>query len=317
MADVINHQPDIYHLTIGPHKPAMRLQSGQRVCVNIPDCDGLGPDGIMLPREKFEINADAPITVANPTAGAYHIEGADIGDSIAVYIEEVKIDRDFGRTGISVKQVAVAQEFFAINEDEDFNVIMPKKIYRWEIDHASNLAKFKCNNSKKKQVEVELNPFPGCIAVAPQNGQFVDGLGSGTYGGNMDVPLAGVGACVYLPVFMPGANLFIGDLHAAQGDGEVIGGAIEVGGTITFKVEVIKGKKLQWPRIETEDRIGAIVSGSDITKAIQRSYAQLVLWLHESYGFDRWDALNLISQTAEMSLGNFNSVVCTVSKRYI
>ena len=317
MANITEHKPDIYHLTFGPHEPAMRVRSGQTMHVNIPDCDGLGPDGVMLPRDKFETNKNIPITVANPTAGAYHIEGADIGDSICVHIEKIEIDRDFGRTGISVKQVRVAQKFFLTDNDSDYNVIMPKKEFRWEIDRKAGLAIFKCKNSKKKQVQVELDPFPGCIAVAPQNGQFVDGLGAGNYGGNIDVALAQAGTCIYLPVFMKGANLFIGDLHAAQGDGEVIGGAIEVGGAITFRVEVKKGKKLQWPRIETQNCIGSIVSGSDINQTIQIAFAQLTLWLSESYGFDRWEALNLISQTAEVSLGNFNTAVCTVNKRYI
>jgi len=317
MADITEHKPDIYHLTFGPHKPVMRLQNGQSVRVNIPDCDGLGPDGNILPRDKFENNPDIPIQVANPTAGAYYIEGAEIGDSICVHIEEIEIDRDFGRTGISVKQVRIAQKHFFTDQDSDYNVIMPNKISRWEIDNQAGIATFKCENSKKKQVQVELNPFPGCIAVAPENGQFLDGLGAGNYGGNIDVALAEVGSCVHLPVFMKGANLFIGDLHAAQGHGEVIGGAIEVGGTITFSVEVIKNKKLQWPRIETQDHIGSIVSGPDLDTSIQMSFAQLILWLSESYGFDRWDALNLISQTAEVSLGNFNTAVCTINKRYI
>jgi acetamidase/formamidase len=295
----------------------MHLAAGQSVSVSIPDCDGLGPDGESLPRDRFESRNDIEIPVVNPTAGPYFIEGADVGDTICVHIEEVTPDRDFGRTGISSKQVQIPQRFFLTEDDPDWNVSLPKDLLIWDINRDEGIATFHCKNSRSKEVHVELNPFPGCIAVSPPNGQFCDGLTIGPFGGNMDVPLATAGRRIYLPVFMKGANLFIGDLHAAQGHGEVIGGAIEISGRITFRTEVLKNQSLRWPRIEDDDSMATVVSSSDIKMALQIAYAQMVLWLAEAYGYDRWDALNLVSQTARAGLGNSDVAFCELSKKHV
>jgi acetamidase/formamidase len=149
------------------------------------------------------------------------------------------------------------------------------------------------------------------------NGQFFDGLASGNFGGNMDVPEVAAGCQIYLPVFANGACLFLGDIHAAQGDGEIIGGAIETSGTIEFSVALDKGKAISWPRIENADQIGVIASGTTMDEASQIANAQLVLWMAQEYGFDRWEALNVLSQTGQSRPGNSKSMCCTISKKYL
>ena len=102
-----------------------------------------------------------------------------------------------------------------------------------------------------------------------------------------------------------------------RGDGEIIGGGIEVGGTISFHVELCKNKKLNWPRMETEKTINAIGTGENIHRAMEIAYAQLIIWLYEDYGFDRWDAMRLISQTVTAKPGNFQTAICSMSKKFL
>ena len=253
---MINHIPELYHLTFGPHKPAMTLKDGDTVRVQIPDCDGLGPDGKPLSSSKFKKGRGA-VQIANPTAGPYLIADANVGDSVSINIKHIEIDSDKGRTGISTKQIAIPQRLFVNEKDNDFNAIVPKKEFSWQIDRDNEVAVFCCANSRDQRlITVELNPFVGCIGVAPKNGQFLDGLSSGAFGGNIDIPGIARGCTITLPVFVEGAYIFLGDLHAAQGDGEIIGGAIEVSGTVTFQVSVNKGRTVSWPRMQTQDQMG-------------------------------------------------------------
>jgi acetamidase/formamidase len=315
--DVIEHTPEIYHLTFGVHEPVLKIKSGQRVHVGVPDCDGFGLDGIPLPEDKFEKSIHTSIPIANPTAGPYYIEGAEVGDAIVVNIHSVKPNRRLGRTGISAGQIHIAQKHFRTISDTDMNVSVPRKIFQWDIDVARNIATFKLEKSTRPKVEVPLSPFVGCIAVAPMNGQFFDGLALGNFGGNMDVSAVAADCRIFLPVFASGAYLFLGDIHAAQGDGEIIGGGIEISGTIEFSVTLKKGKTISWPRIENSSQIGVIASGTTMDEASQIANAQLVLWMAHEYGFDRWEALNVLSQTGQSRPGNSKSVCCTISKKYL
>jgi len=315
--DTIKHEPQKYYMTLGQHEPSLKIKSGQRVQVTLPDCDGYDPDGEVLDKSRFEQNKNGTMIPANPCAGPYYIEDAQVGDSIAVHIENIEIDRDFGRTGIGVQQVHIPQKLFADKTDKDLNVIMPRKVSRWQIDRQNNIARLKLQKSRKKYIEVELNPFCGTIAVAPANEQFIHSLYTGNHCGNVDIVGLGAGCCIYLPVFAPGAYLFLGDIHAAQGNGEIIGGAIEVGGIVTFRVELIKGKKLSWPRFETAQKIGAIGAQGNLDECFNIAFSQLVLWLSEEYGYDRWEALHLLSQTVEARPGNYMAAMAAVAKSYL
>jgi acetamidase/formamidase len=315
--ELIEHIPDRYHLTFGVHPPAMNIKQNQRIRVSVPDCDGLGIDGKPLSSDKFEQNSQVSITMGNPTAGPYYIEEAQMGDSIAVDIHSVQPNRRLGRTGISANQIHIAQKYFQTASDTDMNVAVPRKIFHWDIDLARNVATLRLEKSNKSAVEVPLHPFVGCVAVAPMNGQFFDGLASGNYGGNMDVPAVAAGCRIHFPVFAHGGYLFLGDIHAAQGEGEIIGGAIETSGTIEFSVTIEKGKTISWPRIENAEQIGVIASGMTMDETAQIANAQLVLWMVQEYGFDRWEALNVLSQTGQSRPGNSKSFCCTISKKYL
>lgn len=308
------HQPEKYHLTIGPHPPILSITSGQKIRVTVPDCDGIGPDGQQLPLDCFEQYGTEPAWIANPMAGPYYIKDADRNDSLTVEIDAIEIDRDFGRTGISAKEITIPQSYFESDIDDNHNVLIPCKEYRWEIDHKQQVARLPVQHHQKTSVVVPLNPSVGFIAVAPPHGQYFNGLGIGSFGGNLDIPAIGQGCRLSLPVFTKGAYLYLGDLHAAQGDGEIIGGAIEVGGCIDFSVQVNKGKEIAWPRLETDKIMGVITCGNSIDEAIHLAYAQLVLWLHEEYGFDRWEALNLVSQAGRASPGNSKTAIGSIAK---
>ena len=120
----------------------------------------------------------------------------------------------------------------------------------------------------------------------------------------MDLPLIGPGATVYLPVYCDGALLMLGDIHGAQGHGEIIGGAIETSGKIACTIDVIKNQSTQCVRIGDQSTLGAVGVDGDLRAAVQQAYANLIDWLVDEETLNRFDTYNLVSQCAQVTLGN-------------
>ena len=129
------------------------------------------------------------------------------------------------------------------------------------------------------------------------------------------------GATLYFPVFEPGALFMIGDGHAAQGDGEIMGAAIETSFDVQFTVEVIKRKKIDWPRLENDKYIMSIGSTRPLMDALRLACSDMVNWLSADYGYDKMDAYQLLGQSAVIKVANVvdpqYSVACAVDKKYL
>src|SRR5438046_4327571 len=97
---------------------------------------------------------------------------------------------------------------------------------------------------------VPILPMIGCLATAPAGKLTYRGTDLGPYGGNMDYNQMGEGVTLYLPVFHPGALFFLGDAHAAMGDGELTGSALETSVDVELTLDVIQGSAYANPRLE-------------------------------------------------------------------
>jgi amidase len=148
-------------------------------------------------------------------------------------------------------------------------------------------------------MEFPAKPMLGCIGVAAP-GDFAPTSGpAGSYGGNLDYNEVGEGATVILPVYHPGALLFMGDGHALQADGEPSGTGIETSMDVEFSVTVRKKAGVTGPRLETADSIISVgaqpefVSG--LNRALQIATTDMVRWLTKDYGLEPWAAHQMIS----------------------
>ena len=136
---------------------------------------------------------------------------------------------------------------------------------------------------KLKNYEVPLRPMLGCVGVAPpQQLSMLSGY-LGSFGGNMDFNQVVEGSTLYLPVFHPGALLFVGDGHAAQGDGELTGNALETSMDWTLTVDVIRGLPIQNPRLENADYWMASGIANSLPEALQAATTNLSRFLEEEY----------------------------------
>src|SRR5262249_36206357 len=161
------------------------------------------------------------------------IEGAVPGDTLAVQLHRIRINRDWAESGKSIVVNTLNPGYLMnLNRVKDFNS-------RWILDRDKGIAYLEKPTESLKNFIVPLKPMLGCVCVAPPGLDAVGTSDSGFFGGNMDYNQIGEGATVYLPVFHEGALLFLGDAHAAQGDGELTDAALETSMDIEFTVNVL------------------------------------------------------------------------------
>jgi acetamidase/formamidase len=157
--------------------------------------------------------------------------------------------------------------------------------------------------------------------VAPAGRQAISTATSGPYGGNMDYPGFREGATVYLPVSEPGALLHVGDGHAVQGDGEIVGTGIEISFDVQFTVHVRKGERIEWPRGENEEFIFTVGNARPLDQCVQHATSEMLRWLVGEFGLDPLGANVLLGQCVKYDLGNVfdpaYTMVCKVPKRVL
>jgi len=281
---------ETWSYVIGPYnEPVATVQPGETFVVETADAFG---DVVDSP----DVDLDEVLVpeYGNPVTGPIFVEGAEPGDTLAVKIHDIEVTRDYG--------VSVAGGEFggllATSRTRMLNAAPPVNTMLHPI--RDGMITF---SDSLPIPTIPLAPFYGTIGTS----RVYDAIttdSAGPHGGNMDVPDLGIGSTVYLPVKVPGALLFLGDGHAAQGDGEVCGSAVEVPMRGTLSVELIKGQALEAPRVETADFIMAIGNARPMEDAARIAYYELILWLEADYGFDRMEAYQLCSLVGRVRLGN-------------
>ena len=305
-----------YHATIdkvkyvfGVAPPVARLKPGNILDANSLDCFG---DALQNPGDSFSL-----VKGDNPLTGPFYIEGAEPGDTLVVHILELQVD---GKQGVGT----FSPGFGAINATHYTPMLekepLPEKIWFYPIDHAEHTATFQALDSNY-EVKIPLHPFLGCIGVAPANGEARSSIVPAEFGGNMDAPEVSVGNTLYLPVNVPGALFYFGDGHAAMGDGEIAGSAIEVPMRARLRFDLVKGKHTGWPRFENEKEIMAAGIYRPVDDAVRIAFTELVRWIHADYGLSQLDAYELLSKVGKIHLTEMVDpnyvVVASVEKKYL
>jgi amidase len=148
-------------------------------------------------------------------------------------------------------------------------------------------------------------PMFGVIGVAPASGE-IPTFAADRHGGNMDDNQNGIGATIHLPVFQPGGQLAIGDMHASMGDGDISGTGVEIGGIGIIKVDLIKGKAAGWPVTETKDSwITHGTTADNIDEALKNAAEEAAKLLVDEWGFTMEDAFIFLSVAGDLGIAQY------------
>lgn len=268
--------------------PIQEVNSGDTANFEIIECSG----GQLTKASKAEELNNLDFNTINPVSGPIYIKGAEPGDTLEVDILDFHA-LEWGWTGCIPGFGLLTEEF-------------PEPLLKtYDLTH-QNKTEF------LPGIELFKKPFPGTIGVAlPEKGSF-SVVPPRKNGGNMDSRHLTTGAKLYLPVWVEGALFSVGDTHAAQGDGEVCGTAIEASMEIDLRFKLHKGKSIAEPRYEISgpptpeaDSLGYYVTtghGEDIVQAAKNAIHYMIEYLMDTYGLEQGEAYMLCSVSVDLKI---------------
>lgn len=290
-----------FYNVIGTMPPALTVASGDTVVTRTLDAWGYDENDVR--------QASGP----NPMNGPVFVEGAESGDALKVEILDMKPTRDTGFT----RSVLAAN----VIDPEAVRDLPRSEKTLWDIDRQAMTVKLKEPVAGIENLVLPLSPMIGCFGVAPSLGQAISTATSGAYGGNMDYRVLGPGATIWFPVFAPGALFFLGDCHAVQGDGEIVGTGVETTFEVTVRLTVEKGRPISWPRAETVDDIITIGNARPLDQALQHATTEMLNLLVIDYGLTAVAASHLLGQVIRYDIGNVfdpaYTVACRIEKKWL
>lgn len=233
----------------------------------------------------------------NPETGPFFIETAMPGDVLVVRLTRLRLNRDWAISDDGLVGRALDPDL-AVKMKDGFNNV------RWHLDRDRGVAAPEKATDHLTKFVVPLRPMLGCVAVAPGFGSAPPATGdSGRWGGNMDFNEIVEGATVYLPVGQPGALLYIGDGHAAQGDGELNGNALETSMDVEFTVDVVQQKAMTGPRVESATHIMTVGLSGSVDDALRAATAGMSQWLEQDYALTPSEIAMVLGTSIEYSIG--------------
>ncbi len=282
---------ETYYNTFSRAHPVLaRVKPGEVVSTRTIDASGRDDTGTVRARPS------------NPLTGPFYVEGAEPGDALVVRFARVRMNRNWGWSTYRLGLYSLTPESIEgiyPNRYKPGEIIKERvNVVPWDLDLQRQTVRLREPASAVHKMEFAARPMLGCVGVAPAGDFAPTSSPSGNYGGNLDYNEIAEGATVILPVFHPGALLFIGDGHALQADGEPTGTGVETSMDVDFTVAVRKKVSLAGPRVETGEHIISIGSqpefASSTNRGLQMATSDMVNWLTSEYRMEPWAAHLLI-----------------------
>ena len=306
-APVLNYIPKHEELvyTFGGAPARHRIRPGTHIISWTEDCfDGAVRTTSDLPSKVMTAGHD------NPQTGPFYVEGAAVGDTIAIHIIKLAPARKYAVSSFGPGFGALVGN----NETAMLGPDFPETTWRYDLDTARNVARSTSSDGKLTW-DVPLAPFLGCLGVAPAGGEVRTTIVPGNFGGNMDCPEVRAGNTVFLGVNVPGAMLSFGDGHYAMGEGEVMGAAIEGAMDVEVYVELLKGTSTPIPRIENADEVMFVGSGRPLEDAARVAFKAMIGWARKQTGLSEMDAYQFAAQNTKATIIQLVDPVYTVLVR--
>ncbi len=275
------------------NKPICSVRNGEELVVETRDCfDGKARNS----KDLFEGIAMGNV---NPATGPIELEGLTAGQALCVTIERIRC----ASSGV----VMCSPEVGILSRDVRRSRTKIVPIVKGKARFA-------------KDLEIDLNPHIGVLGVSPAKGEFPV-FHPGPFGGNMDTVEVCEGSKVYLPAFVDGGMVSLGDVHAAMGDGEVCGTGLEVASEVKIKLSLCEELELERPMIETPTEWISFAAARTLDDAAKLATSDLVKFISSRRGIDFEEAYMLASLVGNLKISQvvdpLMAARMSISKRYL
>ena len=290
----------------GRDEPLLHVQRGESFELETWDASTgyfKTPADLAIPGRRAGFDRSPP--QANPIAGPVWLEGAERGDTLVINVEDILVG--------DCSWVALGPRRGPLGESTrwpELSAAYTTKIFKHTPGPSGTLRDGTLHFNER--ITWPLTPFIGTLGVAPDREVTTSIDGQGDWGGNLDIRDVAPGNRVFLPVYHAGALFYLGDVHASQGDTEFVGTAAETNATVRLRLELIKGKRIPWMRIEKPDSIVSIYAARPLESAVETATINLMDWLITEYGFTPTDAYCLVSTCPDFRINVYQ--MCKFAK---
>ena len=287
-------------------EPLLRVQCGEPFEVETYDASTgyfRSPEDKAIPARRPGFDRFPPL--ANPIGGPVWVEGAQPGDTLVVTLEEIVVD-DYSWIAIGPRRGPLGESTRWPELSGDFTTLVfrhtpgPSGTTRDGTLHFND------------RLSWPITPFVGTLGVAPDREVTTSIDGQGEWGGNLDIRDAAPPNRLLLPVFHPGALFYLGDVHASQGDTEFTGTAAETKATVRLRLDLIKGARIPWMRIEKPESIVSVFAFRPLEVAVETATINLIDWLVREWSFTPTEAYCLVSTCPDFRINVYQ--MCRLGK---
>lgn len=256
-----------------------------------------------IPGKRPGFDRNPPL--ANPIGGPIYVAGAERGDTLVVTIEDIIVD-DYSWIAIGPRRGPLGESTRWPELSSDYTT----KVFR----HSPGPSGTTRDGTLRfnDRISWPITPFIGTLGVAPDREVTTSLDGQGEWGGNLDIRDVAPGNRILLPIHHAGALFYLGDVHASQGDTEFTGTAAETKATVRLKLEVIRGKRVPWMRIEKPGSIVSVYAFRPLEVAVETATINLIDWLVTDYGYSPTDAYCLVSTCPDFRINVYQ--MCKLAK---
>ncbi len=290
----------------GRDEPLLRVQPGEAFEIETWDA-GTGyfktPDDKAIPGKRPGFDRSPPH--ANPIAGPVYLEGAERGDTLVITVEEILV-ADYSWIAVGPKRGPLGESTRWPELSADYTT----KILRHTPGPSGTMRDGTVHFNER--ISWPITPFIGTLGVAPDREVTTSIDGQGEWGGNLDIRDVCTGHRILLPIFHPGALFYLGDVHASQGDTEFTGTAAETQATVRLRLDLVKGRRVPWMRIDKPESIVSVYAYRPLEVAVETATINLMDWLITDHGFSPTDAYCLVSTCPDFRIHVYQ--MCKLAK---
>jgi amidase len=287
-------------------EPLLRVQQGETFEIETYDASTgffKTPADKAVPGKRPGFDKVPPL--ANPIGGPVFVEGAERGDTLVITIESITVE--------PTSWIAIGPRRGPLGESTrwpELSTEYTTKVFKHTPGPSGTTRDGTLHFNDR--ISWPITPFIGTIGVAPDREVTTSLDGQGEWGGNLDIRDVCPGHRILLPVHHSGALFYLGDVHASQGDTEFTGTAAETQATVRLKLDLLKGKRIPWMRIDKPESIIAVHANRPLEVAVETATINLIAWLIDEYGFTPTDAYCLVSTCPDFRINVYQ--MCKLAK---